>query len=155
MRDDDGGFACDDLEQVLPWFDSVCILVPYRGVGYFKKSKYRRAVRRKANFLTWTKKSQFRPKKAIVWAYFWPFSGYIGFSSPGSSKLAFLRTGRRYTQVLKRSKYDFYLPTSGILAVRLQTVTIGITLRSAKYTTLHSRHRQHYFLLERQSCSPS
>ena len=57
---------------------------------------YRRAVRTKANFLTQTKKSQFRPKKVIVWAHCWPFSGYIDFSSSGSSKLAFLRTARRY-----------------------------------------------------------
>ena len=65
-------------------------------------STYRRAVRGKANFLTRTKKSQFRPKKAIVWAHFWLFSGYIGFSSSGSSKLAFLRTARRYTHVSVR-----------------------------------------------------
>ena len=43
----------------------------------------RRAVRRKANFLTRTKKSQFRSKNAIVWAHFWLFSGDIGFSSSG------------------------------------------------------------------------
>ena len=66
----------------------------------FKKNVciYRRVVRRKANFLTWTNKSQFCPKKAIVWAHFWPFSGSIGFSSSGSSKLAFLRTARRYVR---------------------------------------------------------
>ena len=56
---------------------------------------YRRAVRSTANFLTRTKKSQFRAKKAIVWAHFWLFSGDIGFSSSGSSKLAFLRTLRK------------------------------------------------------------
>ena len=54
---------------------------------------------KKNHFLTRTKKSHFRPKKAIVWTHFWLFSGDIGFSSSDSSKLAFLRTARRYGRI--------------------------------------------------------
>ena len=73
-------------------------LVPY----YFfsKCGTYRRAVRRKANFLTRTKKSQFRPKNTIVWAHFWLFSGDIGFSSSGSLSWLFFRTARRYISIM-------------------------------------------------------
>ena len=92
-------------------------------------SLYRRAVRRKANFLTRTKKSQLRPKKAIVWAHFWPFSGYIGFSSYRATIYALAVCIYMYTYKQQRDRAVGHL---SIILRTLRTNTAGVT-----YITRH------------------